>query len=156
MHFDFGYWSPLPMKIEKSINHSKHRSIRNPLLTAKVIFIASIPPFNRLYMGAFSHGSSVLLRLFVNTTVPKVVPILFGNYKAFGPPTRRYNLKKSLLSFQFAFGLASFWLCLSGICDLIMCSSSEQDKFLRLNHKINDLHFRNCELFWNNEALWSQ
>ena len=57
-----------------------------------------IPPFNRLYMGTFSHESSVLLRLFVYTIVPKVVPILFGNYKAFGPPTSRCNLKKSLLS----------------------------------------------------------
>ena len=57
-----------------------------------------IPPFNRLYMGKFSDESSVLLRLFVYSIVPKVVPILFGNYKAFGPPTSRCNLKKSLLS----------------------------------------------------------
>ena len=95
---------------DRKINQSfkTQINIRNPRLTAKVIFIASIPPFNLLYMGTFSHGSSVLLRLFVNTTVPKVVPILFGNYKAFGPPTSRCNLKKSLLSFQFAFDLASF------------------------------------------------
>ena len=54
-------------------------------------------------LGALSYSDYLLTQLF-----PKVVPILLGNYKAFGPPTSRYNLKKSLLSFQFAFDLASF------------------------------------------------